>query len=259
MSYNIPNGSTAAMDSNGKPVKREMRSLRRTYLYEKVSEEIRDYILENGLTEGDRLPSEQELCAMLGVSRTPLREGLRLLQLLGVIESKVGEGTFVRDLDLDSILTHIAPFLRQDEDDLLDLMEVRGVLEIQAFHLAIKRVSPENLAEMRQALEATRAKFGTEESCVEEDMAFHRAIFKAAGNKVLLRLLDAMTDFLRDVRREGIKVTGVETIYEHHKMLYDVLCEGDEEKAVVTMRAHLNRATKEMLEALALNEQKPSQ
>ena len=229
-----------------------MHTLQRTNLYEQVAREICNHIVQNELRVGEKLPSEQEICTMLGVSRASVREGLRLLQILGTIESKTGEGTFVRDSDPNSVFVHVSALSEPTRKDLLDLVEVMGMLELQAVRLAIIRLTPENLKEIGRALEGFKAKFGTNENCAREDMDFHRAIFKVSGNRVLLRMLDNLEEYLREALKKGIKAESPEVNYERHKELYDALCAGNEREAVAIIKDHMRWTAKNVLEGTSL-------
>jgi GntR family transcriptional repressor for pyruvate dehydrogenase complex len=229
-----------------------MRTLQRTNLYEQVAREICNHIVQNELQVGEKLPSEQELCAQFGVSRASVREGLRLLQILGITEPRVGEGTYIRDISPNSVFLHLSTLSEPTRNDLLDLVEVMEILELQAVRLAIIRITSEKLAEMKSALEAFKAKFGTDQSCVEEDMAFHRVIFQSADNRLLLRMLRALEEFLEPALRRGIKAESPELNYQRHKELYDALKDGDEQRAVSLIKEHMVWTAKNVLEATAL-------
>ena len=142
-----------------------MRTIQRTNLYEQVAREICNHIVQNELQVGEKLPSEQELCRQFGVSRASVREGLRLLQILGITETRVGEGTFIRDTHPNSVFLHLSTLSEPTRKDLFDLVEVMGILELQAVRLAVIRLTPDNLAELKGALEAFKPKFGTNENC----------------------------------------------------------------------------------------------
>ncbi len=156
-------------------------------------EGIRELIASGEFGAGDRLPKENELAARIGVSRGSLREAIRALELVGVVAARQGDGTYLTSLTpalLLDVMSIVMDFT-QDES-ILQLLEVRRVLEPAATALAAARASEEALDEVRAAMDAMgRAR--DPESLVEADAAFHSAIAHAAGNPALASLLDNLS------------------------------------------------------------------
>jgi GntR family transcriptional repressor for pyruvate dehydrogenase complex len=193
-----------------------VRELRRAHLYEAVAEEIRRFIVDQRLQPGDGLPSERELCQQLGVGRTSLREGLRLLQTIGVVEIKSGLGTFVSGREGDVVLAR-ASEVALPAADLIDVAEVREVLEVRAVELAAERRTDEHLERLRDQLARDREKVEDGTYDVEDDLDFHRSVFEASGNRVLIRFVSTIGDLMASVRRARLARPGrdAQTLAEH--------------------------------------------
>src|SRR6266702_1609382 len=177
-----------------KPV--NVRSIRRPVRAPRVTEgaidKIRERIVSGAWGPGDRLPKESELAAELGLSRNSLREAVRALSQLRVLEVRQGDGTYVSSLEPDLLLesTGFISHLLLGETE-IELYEVRRILEAAAATLAAGRIDAQEKEELSPILERMRAAKNVEE-LVEADVAFHAVVARAAGNAVLASLLASL-------------------------------------------------------------------
>lgn len=159
-------------------------------LYHSVQEAIRTYILDNSLQAGDALPPETEFARQLGVSRNLVREAVKALESLGVLEIRRGSGLFVRDFSFEPLLDNLYYGLLFDLRELAELLQVRRVLETGMMADVIQSLSAEQLAGLQGTVERMRLRAEKGEAFVEEDREFHQWLFQNLGNKTLLKLLD---------------------------------------------------------------------
>jgi GntR family transcriptional repressor for pyruvate dehydrogenase complex len=153
---------------------------------------LRDLIADGELSPGDRLPPEPELAVLVGVSRNTLREAVRALIQANVLDVRRGDGTYVTSLEPRLLLSGLSFVVDLMQDrTLLELVEVRRILEPAATALAAERINDETLDEVRHSLERMKAATSTEE-LVAEDMEYHRLVVRATGNATLESLLDAL-------------------------------------------------------------------
>jgi DNA-binding FadR family transcriptional regulator len=156
-------------------------------------EKIKDMIVSGALRPGDRLPKESELAAGLGLSRNSLREAVRALALIRILDVRQGDGTYVTSLDpqlLLEALSFVVDFHR--DDTVLEFLAVRRILEPAATALAATRIDAREVDALADRLDA----LGTEpsvEELVAADLEFHRAVARASGNSVLCSLLDGLS------------------------------------------------------------------
>ncbi|TQJ47926.1 FadR family transcriptional regulator [Streptomyces sp. NBC_00080] len=156
-------------------------------------EKIKGMIVSGALRPGDRLPKESELAADLGLSRNSLREAVRALSLIRILDVRQGDGTYVTSLDpqlLLEALSFVVDFHR--DDTVLEFLAVRRILEPAATAMAALRISEQQL----DALDAQLDKLGADpsvEELVAGDLEFHRGIVQSAGNSVLCSLLDGLS------------------------------------------------------------------
>ncbi|MFF0743569.1 FadR/GntR family transcriptional regulator [Streptomyces sp. NPDC004111] len=156
-------------------------------------ERIKAMIVSGALRPGDRLPKESELAAELGLSRNSLREAVRALSLIRILDVRQGDGTYVTSLDPQLLLeamNFVVDFHR--DDTVLEFLTVRRILEPAATAMACERLTEEELDALDAQLEALGAEPSMEE-LVEADLEFHRAIVQGSGNSVLCSLLDGLS------------------------------------------------------------------
>ena len=202
---------------------------------------IRDMIVSGRWRPGERLPREADLAVQLGLSRSSLREAVRALSLVRVLEVRQGDGTYVSSLEPDLLLetTAFVTHLLQDHT-VLELFEVRRLLEPAAAALAAVRMDDEGRRRLRAELDRMRAAEGVEE-LVDADMAFHAVIAAAAGNAVLRSLLDglaARTMRVRLWRGQADARANADTLADHTR-IHDAIAARDPELSRAVAAAHI--------------------
>ncbi|KIF70624.1 GntR family transcriptional regulator [Streptomyces sp. AcH 505] len=156
-------------------------------------EKIKGMIVSGALRPGDRLPKESELAADLGLSRNSLREAVRALSLMHILDVRQGDGTYVTSLEpqlLLEALSFVVDFHR--DDTVLEFLAVRRILEPAATAMASARITDDELVRLDAQLDALGAQPSVEE-LVASDLEFHRGIVQASGNSVLCSLLDGLS------------------------------------------------------------------
>ena len=222
--------------SNG--AKKRARTPRLT---EGAIDKIRERIVTGAWGPGARLPRESELAAELGLSRNSLREAVRALSQLRVLEVRQGDGTYVSSLEPALLLesTGFVSHLLLGKTE-LELYEVRRILEAAAASLATGRIDGPQKVELAQSFERMREAKSVED-LVEADVAFHAVIAKAAGNAVLASLLASLSTRTMRVRLwHGRTADGaLDETREEHRRVYDAIMSGDPELARATATAHI--------------------
>jgi DNA-binding FadR family transcriptional regulator len=194
-----------------------------------VSEQFRALIEAGTWPVGSKIPGENQLAGELGVSRGTVREALRSLSLTGLLEPRVGDGTYVRATN------EISGVLVRDElsATLTHVLDARAGLEGAAARLAAEHHTQEGLAAMEAALDARRAahEAGDLDGYVSADMAFHRGVVVASGNPLLLRLYDAVAEVLTASIHDTATIPEDPRIRDAHHDLVAAIREGDPETA----------------------------
>jgi GntR family transcriptional repressor for pyruvate dehydrogenase complex len=182
---------------------------------------IKEMIVRGELGAGQRLPAERDLAAQLGVSRPSLREAIRALIALNILESRHGEGTFVSSLDPELLSEPIDFVLQVNDDALLSLFEARRVLEAGVAALAAERATDLELAELDDFVKAGRSKVGDAEAFIEHDVQFHHRLRVLARSPVLASLLSSVTTLSMESRRRTAQdqVTRTRALADHRAMV----------------------------------------
>ncbi|MCI0763914.1 GntR family transcriptional regulator [Bacillus sp. TL12] len=195
-----------------------------TKVYLEIVKKIRSIMEEDGLVAGDRLPSERELSARLNVGRSSVREALRALELVGLIETRRGEGTFIRNFYDNGLVQLIAPFLLQDEKTIRDLLQTKRLLEKDILRI-VCGLPKETFSNVLSMLQKVLKK---DKSSIQE---FHQTFFKTlieqVDNYLLYRIWRIVNDYVATLSSE----ISLESI-EMYRKLYEALYAKKEEEAL---------------------------
>jgi GntR family transcriptional repressor for pyruvate dehydrogenase complex len=215
----------------------------RSRLSDDAAEQVRRLIEEGGLRPGDRLPSERDLARQLGVARTSIREGLRTLEITGVIEIIPGKGTFLRAGASGPFSNAIRSWLARNEGAIVELIELREAIESLSARLAAERATSEDQRAIRDALDFMRdaARADAVDRFVEADRAFHDAVATATRNDLVRRALSSIQQETLSFRKATTSLGTLvrqRTIAEHEAVARAIEA-GDDAAAAEAMRRHI--------------------
>jgi GntR family transcriptional repressor for pyruvate dehydrogenase complex len=204
---------------------------------------IRNMVQSGQLPPGSRLPPEHQLAAQLGISRSGVREAVKVLESARVLDVRRGDGTYVTSLAPALLLEGIGfAFELLQGETLPEVMEVRRLLEPTATALAAQRISEEQLDELGELLRTMRGVAGDPEKLIHNDIAFHRAVTVATGNDTLTSLLDGLSG--RTVRARiwrGLVLGNVaQNTIDEHEAIYLALRARDQALAHAAALVHVN-------------------
>jgi GntR family transcriptional repressor for pyruvate dehydrogenase complex len=221
------------------PAKVEFEAIRRNKVYEEVARQIRDHILEH-LKPGDLLPPERELAQKFGVSRGSVRDAIRSLELIGLLEPRQGTGTVVREPSADVLVSPLAAVIVQKRKLVGELLDVRKIIEPPLARRAALHATAGQIADMEQVLERQKEKVLRGEMSIEEDSQFHYCIALASGNSVVQRIVDVLMDMLRETRQRSLQTGGrAEKSLAGHQRILAALKKHDPAASEAAMRQHL--------------------
>jgi GntR family transcriptional repressor for pyruvate dehydrogenase complex len=231
------------------PAKSDFEVVRKNKVYEEVAKQIERLILKK-LKPGDKLPSERELAELLQVSRSSIRDAIRSLELMGLVEPRQGTGTIVRQTA--SGAAKISPFanaLERKREQVTELLDFRKMLEPPLAARAATHASVEEVAEMEEILKRQEEKQNQGDAAIAEDTEFHYSIALASGNSVVLKVIDTLMDLLRDTRERSLQVEGrSQKSLAGHRRILGAIKRHDAEAAKAAMRRHI-----EDVEEIVLN------
>ena len=234
-------------------------------LFEQILEKIKALIINEHLSSGDRLPSERELAERFGVSRVPVREALKILEYIGILDGTQGSGFYVRDVQVSDLFNKVNFVFAATSKTIIELMEVRISLESDAAYYAALRRNEEDLAAMQESLQAIR-RLKRLNSNKEEDIEdlrqqsnnFHMAIIRAARNSVLQSVYTSLLDMLQLSRQYTFAHSTVSyNSLLAHEAIYEKILSGNAESARICMAEHLTEAKDVFVRNIVEKEQNP--
>jgi GntR family transcriptional regulator, transcriptional repressor for pyruvate dehydrogenase complex len=231
----------------------EIAPIKSTRIYQEIVRQVKGMIAEGRLKSGDQLPPERDLAEKFVVSRTSVREALRALESLGLVEIRPGEGTFVREVSVESLIEPLALVMLSQREALGELFEARQLIEPALAALAARRATPEDVQEMERILEAQAKEVAAGRTGLEQDAQFHSAIGAAAHNRAITRIAHAVMDLLRQSREDSLNTPGrPDRSHNDHRRLLAAIRGRDENAARQAMIDHL-----EGVEALIFGTDEP--
>lgn len=202
--------------------------------------QIKQMIIDGNLSAGEKMPTERELAVQLGVSRPTVREAIRALAALRIVDSVQGAGTYVTSLEPELLVEPIDFLLRANDAALLDLFEARVVLEAGLARLAGDRRTDQDLDALRRTISAHEANLHNAEVALDLDLRFHNEVAGAARSPILASLLGSIAALGRASRaRTGKSLHVRERTHHDHQRILDALLLQDASGAEQAMIAHL--------------------
>jgi len=231
------------------PVKRRavlsgaaIQPIKKSRVAEEIADRIRFLILDGTLPSGEPLPGERVLAVRFGVSRGSIRDAFRMLETIGLLETRHGQGTFPRDLDVNRLVAPLASILTYRRDLSEELLDVRRMFEPAVARFAATRITDADLGDLQRILDTQRRKVKAGASTLVEDTAFHAVIARATRNRVVMRIMGTLNDLLIESRKLTLKQKGrPERSMQGHEAVVAALRHRDPERAWSAMRTHIDQ------------------
>jgi GntR family transcriptional repressor for pyruvate dehydrogenase complex len=231
----------------------DFKPIKTKKIYEEIVEQIKQLMVGGELKPGDKLLPERELAERLKVSRASVREAIRALEMMGFVEIRPGDGTFVRDTNTGDIIQPLAMFLAVEKSSLLEMFQIRMIFETATARMAAEQASEEEVSHIKSALEKMIKSLNVQDSekGEEYDTAFHYAVAEATHNGLLIRLFRTISeDFSRAVsaarRQLYTDQHNPHKIIDQHRRIYEAIKNHNPDLAAQTMLEHLTYAEQEM-------------
>src|SRR5512137_2392744 len=216
--------------------------VRSSRLYEQIVQQVEESIVKATLKPGDQLPPERELAQQFGVSRTAVREAVKALREKGLVEAYPGRGTFITDGTNNTMRQSLDRMMRSGTEGFAFLAEAREILEPEIAALATTRMDEDDLAAMRKQIAIMDGAKSDPDAFIEADLDFHLALAEAAGNPIILSLIDSIVGLLREQRlRTFLSPSGPQRGQYYHRRILEAVELRNAEQARSEMRAHLQQ------------------
>ena len=218
-------------------------------LVEQVYNQLLEMIIRKELKPGDRLPSEMALCDQMGVSRNTLRAALNKLDALGFTVSRQGGGTYVKEVDSDVYLNFFVPALLTHNVDLLEVMQFRKGIEVEAARLAAANATDEDIEELRELLERCKGNLKVMDRFARSNTDFHTAVAKASHNMMFKKMMEIIRMMILPEMQNFLVAQGedVDSTF-YHEMVLRCIIEKKPEEASFFMERHLTLVIKRVEE-----------
>jgi len=235
-----------------------LKPISRLSLSDEIVEQIIDLISRGILRPGERMPSEKQLCQQFGVGRTSVREALRSLSVMGILEPHAGEGTYVSGDSSRYLEKTLQWSLLLDRKMVDDLIETRLTLESETAFLAAQRAGHDDLQEIEAAIEGMEQSANQPDSYLGFDLRFHVAIARASQNSILFQLLGMIRGYLQTWIKETLsappahhsELRANKSIAEH-RVVQAALKSGNAERARQAMKEHILSSSTDLRARLA--------
>lgn len=229
-------------------VREFLSPVKRVRVIEVILEKMRALVDSGRLAKGSKLPPERDLCAMLSVSRPSLREALKVLDILGIIRTRQGDGTYISGSFASIVGDPTKVRNIEQRFTLLELLETRRIVEPSLASLAATRSTEAHLHAMEQALNGMYSKDISLEDHIRCDAEFHRAIVEAADNSLLSQMMDLIwAPLLETFRITDHSTEHLEESNDNHKQVYLAIKAMDQKRARKAMLAVLKQTEKDLL------------
>jgi len=242
-----------------------VKPIQRTTLTEAAFEQLISQVVNGHWKPGDRIPPERDLCQQLRIARTSLREALKAMELVGMLNSRVGDGTFVCPRSEFLSRPLLWAFTGMDHEELREIMESRLVIEESLAGFAAERGTDEQIARIAEAVQSMRDSIARDESILEADMAFHVAVATAAQNELLRNAAQLLRNLMRQSIYHKLLIPNIaQSVLKGHMAIYSAIARRSDAAARRAMRQHLEATTAQITQLMtgalppAKNHAKPS-
>jgi GntR family transcriptional repressor for pyruvate dehydrogenase complex len=225
-----------------------LKVIKKTRLYEEVVGQLRQLIDEGKLKAGDRLPSERELAETFRVSRSSVREAIKTLENEGMVITRPGSGTFITAVNVEAIIPSLASLLSRGKDALIDLFEMRCLVEPSIAALAAERATPADILRLKEICSEQAQQINRNSSAVDSDAAFHLTIGRATHNSALQRLVASIVEILKPIREKSLQTPGrAHKSLASHREILVAIERHDPELARQAMQQHIQAVEENVL------------
>lgn len=226
-----------------------MKPIERIPIVEQVMNNLNEYIKEQNLICGDKMPTEKEVCDMFGVGRSTVREAYRMMQALGILEVHRGKGVYFIGFPTEDDKDSVASWFKQHAQTLTDYMEVRSAIETTAIRLAIDRASDKDITELEKIHDSFIKSAGTHKTVklAFYDQEFHHKITTITQNELLIKIEKNIADCLIDYRTQTFNIEGnIQRAIASHQLLIDSFHERNKTKGIALMTQHMENSLIDM-------------
>ena len=226
----------------------KLKKIKTDTIQSQVYNKIKNMIIDGKWLPGDKIPSESMLSEMLGVGRVSIRSALQYLSAQGYIETKRGEGSYVKALDLTNYIDFISPMLELSKQNYKDIIEIRKIIEPNLIPLVIKNIQDKDIIKLKSILKKMLKNKDNTNIFSKYDLLFHCEIAKITGNTLIINVLGIIWSVFLKSMKKNVEITPDRKKYSisYHKKILSAIINKDAKLAKKLMRKHLNNTQKNL-------------
>lgn len=219
-----------------------LEPIKRTRIPDEIANRLRAMIVDGTFQKDEPLPSERALAKRLRVSRSSVRDAIRRLEVIGLLETRHGQGTYLHELSVDNLVTPMASVLTFNRARQDDLMDARRAFEPAVARMAASRATKAEIDAIDRLLEEQRRKVKAGEPTIGEDTAFHAALAQATHNPVIVGIMETLNDLLVESRQRSLERRGrsLQSL-RGHEAVTEALRRHDPDGAAAAMHSHIDQ------------------
>jgi GntR family transcriptional repressor for pyruvate dehydrogenase complex len=209
---------------------------------DEIYKDIKSQIIDGELKPGDKLPTENELCKLWNTSRVTVREAIERLGALGILKKVQGGGTYVNEPDSSIFLDPLLPFVIFREENIIDILKFRSIIEIGSAKLCAENRDEENLKNMQKYIDIMEESQNDKDKFVEADLEFHMEISRGSKNPINVKINELLRQTMVKHQMTLNKILGVSTSVKEHKNIYLAIEDKNPALAEHFIERHIQRA-----------------
>ena len=218
-----------------------IESIKAKPLQTQVYTSLKEKLIHGVWKEGEKLPSEHEFCAMFGVSRVTIRAAIQQLSILGLVETRQGEGTFVKNFSLAGNLDALHPLIQiQQNQDLITVMEYRKIIEKGTIGLALEKITEDDFAALEKTYDIMTGEFCSDEALIQADFGFHYELAQISKNSMIIKIYELLHQILFVAMHDIVFLAG-RTGSMWHRRIIDTLKRGNKAECEAVMEEHIQK------------------
>ncbi len=226
----------------------QINKINKLKISDAVFEQLKQNILRQEQTPGSKLPSENQLAEMFGVSRTSVRAAIQRLVSMGLVETRNGDGTYVREPNVGSFLDPLFSTINYEARQVLEILEFRLAIEILSCRLAAQHANRQQIEELRIIVEnmQNQVRENNSKQYSVEDMKFHRCVSEMSGNSIIVKVVQGLSEFYLGHFVEMNDQIGLDFGVGYHVGIYEAIRDEDPDTAERLMRQSITRSIEEV-------------
>jgi GntR family transcriptional repressor for pyruvate dehydrogenase complex len=227
----------------------KLQKIKMESLRSQVYMQLKNQLMEGVWKAGEKLPSENELCASLGVSRVTVRAAIQQLDILGLIETRHGGGNFVKEFSSAGAMDALHPLIQISKNqDIITILEYRKIIEKGTIGLIAPKITADDIEKLEETYQLTVLLSATDEfqKQAEVDHLFHYQLARITKNPIIIKVYEIINVILASAMVEIVRLLGTELALQYHRQLIDALKTGDKALCESTMEVHIEETIKKI-------------